>query len=107
MPPTNGVAAAATTMFQSSFQLSPNLARCTDCNCLMSNHAESCPHCGRFYRNLRQIEPITVDRTGWVWTIGWGILASGFILFIINFIIVTIVFVLLGGLALIGAAASR
>ena len=79
----------------------PKLSQCTDCGNPVSNQAESCPHCGRFFRVLRPQMAYDRDRGWWAFTIGWGILASGFILFIICIILILIL------LAFFGALPSR
>lgn len=74
----------------------PNLSQCPDCNRLVSNQAESCPKCGRFFRVLRPQPSFDRDRGWWAFTIGWGILASGFILFVIWVVIAVILIALFG-----------
>lgn len=73
----------------------PRLSQCVDCGKLVSNEAESCPHCGRFFRMLRPQLGFDRDRGWWAFTIGWGILASG----LIWFLIVVVSLVLFGGVA--------
>jgi hypothetical protein len=82
----------------------PRLSQCPDCGKPVSNQAESCPHCGRFFRALRPQQGFDRDRGWWAFTIGWGILASGFILFVIWIILILILMALFGG---IGALTSR
>jgi hypothetical protein len=50
----------------------PNLIACTDCGYMHSQSALFCPDCGRMIQRIAVI----VDRQGWPWTIGWGILAA-------------------------------
>jgi hypothetical protein len=52
----------------------PKLSKCPDCERLISRHAESCPHCGRFIQSFRN--SVSVDRTGWSSTIAWGVILS-------------------------------
>jgi hypothetical protein len=72
----------------------PNLVVCSDCGYWHSQAALICPECGRL------IQPIvvTVDRQGWPWTIGWGILAAGAISAVIT-ILFWLVIILLFGVA--------
>jgi hypothetical protein len=77
----------------------PNLNNCPDCEQLVSRHAESCPHCGRFIQNLRNVV-VTVGRTGWAGTIAWGVILS----WIIPSLILMVGFFIL--VAMIGGAAS-
>jgi len=73
----------------------PKLTQCPDCAHPVSNQAESCPNCGRFFRVLRS--PVfDRDRRWWAYTIGWGVLASGFILFLISVCILFLLMLLTG-----------
>ena len=60
-----------------------NLVQCPDCGSRISRNAESCPTCGRFFQSFRPTLPYDRDRQWWAYTIGWGVIASGFILFLI------------------------
>lgn len=71
-------------------QAKPQLRKCVDCWQMMSNHAEACPHCGRFYRNLRP--PVVIDRTGWINTIAWGIVCGGILVAVLNLAAIIIFF---------------
>jgi ribosomal protein L40E len=79
----------------------PNLHPCQDCGASVSHNAESCPHCGRFFRVLRPQAPER-SRAWWAFTIGWGILASSLIAFILSVALIMVLGV--GGGALLGAS---
>ncbi len=76
----------------------PNLIQCPDCGRPVSKQAESCPHCGRFFQALRPQRGHDRDRGWWAYTIGWGILASGLILFVIWIILLIVLAMLAGGI---------
>jgi hypothetical protein len=70
----------------------PNLTNCLDCGNWHSISAIFCPECGRMIQPL----VVTVDRQGWPWTIGWGVLAAGAISATITIIFWVIVIALFG-----------
>jgi hypothetical protein len=47
---------------------------------------------------------ITVDRKGWAWTIGWGVIASVVISFILSIALFFLFVMLIGGLGALGTA---
>lgn len=77
----------------------PNLSPCPDCARMISRQAESCPQCGRFIQRFK----ITVDRTGWAGTIGWGVVLSSFMFFLLGVLFWVVIVALFAG----GSAVSR
>ena len=52
--------------------VSDSLEPCEDCRIPISRRAESCPYCGRFYRDLRPREPRR-GRSWWVLTVALSV----------------------------------
>ena len=74
----------------------PKLTQCSDCGNPVSRQAETCPNCGRFFAVLRPAAQFDRDRGWWAFTIGWGVLASGFILFLISISITFLLMLIVG-----------
>lgn len=94
-------AAQGEAAFKAQQSRKPNLHPCPDCEHLISRSAESCPQCGRYIQRFA----LTIEREGWTSTIGWGILYSGFLLLIINIVVIAILFIV--GSSLLAGSASR
>ena len=56
----------------------PNLSACPDCGNLVSNRAESCPRCGRFFQSFRLTEVIGRN---WSLRIAWGVVLGYLLIF--------------------------
>lgn len=76
------------------------LYSCPDCGHNLSDKALACPGCGYMWRK----------RGWWAVTIGWGVIMSGVIVFLLSMLITVVTLTLAGvgiaGLAAAGRAAS-
>jgi uncharacterized OB-fold protein len=68
------------------------LKDCSDCGHQCSTKAFACPECGR----------LISARGWWVATIGWGVILSAFISFLLSFAFLFVMYALFGNLSMFG-----
>jgi hypothetical protein len=81
------------------------LGSCPDCGQAISHRAEACPHCGCFIQNLRT--PVIVSRQGWTWSIAWGVILAGIIVWFISFALTLLIMILFFGAVFSNLPTSR
>lgn len=81
----------------------PKLSPCPDCGASVSRNAESCPQCGSFFQVLRP-RAAERSRAWWAFTIGWGILASSLIAFMLSIALFFLLGGVAGALAMVGSS---
>jgi hypothetical protein len=89
-----------------SVAAAPKLLPCPDCAQPISTYAESCPHCGRFFKSYsphaHRIE--VTPGAGWIGKIAWGIVLSSFLWSLIAAVMFLIGIIFLVAMLGIGSA---
>jgi uncharacterized OB-fold protein len=74
-----------------------SLEQCRDCGHSISSKAFACPKCGRLIR----------ARSWWAVTIGWGVIMSAVISFLLGLLLMLAFVTLIGGLGALGSYSDR
>jgi uncharacterized OB-fold protein len=74
-----------------------SLEQCRDCGHSISNKAFACPKCGRLVR----------ARSWWAVTIGWGVIMSAVISFMLMLLLILAFVTLIGGLGALGSYGKK